>query len=273
MPLYKGSTRTVVIQSLNSDGSANTVTVPTCQVSYDGGAFAGAGTPTHVGNGAWKLSLALGGDVVVLTATGSGLIPAQREFYTEADYTAARAPKLDNLDAAVSSRSTLTAAQVDTQLSTSHGSGAWGGSGGTGLTIADVQTALTNQGYTTTLAGNLATRIDATIGSRLAASAYAAPPTAAAVATQVDTTLSVSHGSGAWGGSGGSALTKADLQAIPIGGGDLYGVFVAIASILAGAASKPSATGNTVTFKGFQESADRVTATADPSTRTITILP
>lgn len=35
---------------------------------------------------------------------------------------------VDNLDAAVSSRSTLTAGQVDTQLSGTHGSGSWGGS-------------------------------------------------------------------------------------------------------------------------------------------------
>jgi len=39
------------------------------------------------------------------------------------DYTAARAAKLDNLDAAVSTRPT--AAQIDEQLSDSHGAGSW----------------------------------------------------------------------------------------------------------------------------------------------------
>lgn len=40
--------------------------------------------------------------------------------------------RLANLDATVSSRSTLTAAQVDTQLSASHGAGTWGAGGNGG---------------------------------------------------------------------------------------------------------------------------------------------
>jgi hypothetical protein len=40
-------------------------------------------------------------------------------------YTAARAVKLDELDAAVSSRSSHTAADVDTELSGTHGAGSW----------------------------------------------------------------------------------------------------------------------------------------------------
>lgn len=47
---------------------------------------------------------------------------------TNQGYTAARAPNLDNLDAAVSSRSSHTAVDVDTQLSGTHGAGSWEGS-------------------------------------------------------------------------------------------------------------------------------------------------
>jgi hypothetical protein len=47
-----------------------------------------------------------------------------------------------------------TAPEIDAQLSTAHGPGAWDATGG-GITITDVQTALTNQGYTTGRAANL----------------------------------------------------------------------------------------------------------------------
>lgn len=53
------------------------------------------------------------------------------------------------------------------------------------------------------------------VNTRLAATDYTAPPTAAAIAAQVDTTLSTSHGDGQWDavGSGGSGgMTLADLQ-------------------------------------------------------------
>jgi hypothetical protein len=70
-----------------------------------------------------------------------------------------------------------TAADIDTQLSASHGAGAWdavGAGGGGGLTITDVQTALTNQGYTTARAG-LLDNADTLVSSRLAAADYTAP--------------------------------------------------------------------------------------------------
>lgn len=54
-------------------------------------------------------------------------------------------------------------------------------------------------------------RIDATTSSRLAASSYVSPPSASTIATQVDITLSGSHGSGDWGpgtsGTGAYTLT------------------------------------------------------------------
>lgn len=46
---------------------------------------------------------------------------------TAQGYTAARAPNLDNLDAAVSTRSSHSASDVDTTLSASHGAGNWEG--------------------------------------------------------------------------------------------------------------------------------------------------
>jgi hypothetical protein len=65
-----------------------------------------------------------------------------------------------------------TAADIDTQLSGSHGAGDWGG----GLTITDVQTALTNQGYTTGRAAKL-DNADVATSTRLATAGYTAPPT------------------------------------------------------------------------------------------------
>jgi len=57
--------------------------------------------------------------------------------------------------------------------------------------------------------GLTASNLDATISSRLPTSSYSAPPSAATIATQVDTTLTASHGSGSWssGGSGSGAYT------------------------------------------------------------------
>lgn len=79
-----------------------------------------------------------------------------------------------NIDAAISSRSSHSAADVDTTLTASHGAGAWTTADLSGvlsaiaalndISIADVQTALTNQGYTSLRAGNL-DNLDATISS------------------------------------------------------------------------------------------------------------
>lgn len=114
MPIYKNvALPNVAFQSLTTSGAANTSTTPTVTVSKDGGAPASAtNSPSHVGNGHWKISLTqteMNADVVVVTATASGCVPAQREIYTEADYSSTRA---GYLDAAVSSRSTYAGADT-----------------------------------------------------------------------------------------------------------------------------------------------------------------
>lgn len=89
--------------------------------------------------------------------------------------------RVANLDAPVSSRlagsayaAAPSAAAIDSQLSTSHGSGAWGGGTGSGLTQADVQAAMTTQGYTTARAVKL-DALDAPVSTRLATAGYTAP--------------------------------------------------------------------------------------------------
>lgn len=58
-------------------------------------------------------------------------------------------------------------------------------------------------------AGNLVgNHLDVAVGTRLDASAYSAPPTASAIAAQVDTTLTSAHGAGAWGSAGGLTLQQ-----------------------------------------------------------------
>ena len=88
--------------------------------------------------------------------------------------------ELKNLDATVSSRSTVTTAQVN----------------------AEVDTALADAGVTTTVTG----RIDAAVSSRLAAADYAAAPTAADVADAVWDEASADHVAV---GSTGAALAAA----------------------------------------------------------------
>jgi hypothetical protein len=362
MAIYKNTSKRIAFGSLTTAGAANTATTPTVTVSLDGAAPTTAtNTPTHLGSGQWTIVLTaaeMNADLVAVTATGTGLVPAYREFYTEADwtsakagfldaaisgvaaavwaagtrtltsfgtlaadvwaaatrtitggtigtytgntpqtgdafvrlgapagashaadvaavkadtgglrtdYTTARAGKLDNLDQPVGTRSTYaggavasvtgavgsvsgdvggkvlgggaaviagdgvraasvtadvgitqagadrvwastartltaftfsvtasavtdkagytlavappTAADIDTQLSGSHGAGAWdavGAGGGGGLTITDVQTAMTNQGYTTVRAG-LLDNADIATSTRLADADYTAP--------------------------------------------------------------------------------------------------
>jgi hypothetical protein len=110
MSIQKGVSRTITFGSLTTAGAANTSTTPTTVVDKDGGGQnATTNSPTHQGNGSWKITLTSGemtADLVSFTATGTGLVPTYRELYTEADYTTARAVKLDDLDAAISTRST-----------------------------------------------------------------------------------------------------------------------------------------------------------------------
>lgn len=116
-----------------------------------------------------------------------------------ADYTAARAAKLDNLDATVSSRSTVTTAQVN----------------------AEADQALVDAGVTTTVTG----RIDVAVSSRLASGSYTAPPTVAAVADAVWDEATTGHTTG---GTFGEQV-KTDIDAILDDTGT-SGVVVATAS-------------------------------------------
>ena len=108
MPIYRNQSRTITLQSLTTSGAPNTTTLST-QYSIDGAAFANtSNSPVHVSSGCWRLALSaseMNGDVVTILGTASGCVPAQREIYTESDWTASRALKQDNLDATVSSRS------------------------------------------------------------------------------------------------------------------------------------------------------------------------
>jgi hypothetical protein len=180
-----------------------------------------------------------------------------------------RAANLDRLDANVSgipaavwgsATRTLTAfaftvavdnnaiaTAVDSLLTTNHGTGAWGGgTSGAGITIADVQTALTNQGFTTARATKL-DNLDVAVSTRStyaggAVASVTAPVTVGgyslnqdpatqvwgaptrtltafgftvavnntAIATAVDTQLTTSHGAGSW--QPGTGITIADVQ-------------------------------------------------------------
>ena len=105
MPIYKNVQRLVTFQSLTTAGAANTGTTPACTVSLDGGTAASCtNSPSHVGNGNWKITLTaseMNADQVTLVATAASCVPAQREFYPEADYTSTVAGRID---AAITSR-------------------------------------------------------------------------------------------------------------------------------------------------------------------------
>lgn len=66
-----------------------------------------------------------------------------------------------------------------------------------------------------TVLNAIAANADAKVSTRLASADYTTPPTAAAIATQVDTTLTGSHSAGSWGTADTSALaTSASLAAM-----------------------------------------------------------
>lgn len=188
---------------------------------------------------------------------------------TAQGYTVARAGNLDNLDATVSTRSTHSAADVDTVLTGTHGAGSWASDSDTDwsaaereqirdalgvagtktaatggqlqdvltdtaaidgrlpsdpadesnqlaqhtatqaaiaglndLSQADVQTALTAQGYTVARAGNL-DNLDTLISSRSGHSA-----------ADVDTVLSGTHGAGAWSSDSDTDWSTAEREQI-----------------------------------------------------------
>jgi hypothetical protein len=106
MALYKGVSKRTAFGSITTAGAANTTVTPAVVLSLDGGSQTSAtNAPTHLGNGHWVLVLTateMNADLIALVATGTGLIPSFREFYTESDWTSAKAALVD---ASINSRS------------------------------------------------------------------------------------------------------------------------------------------------------------------------
>lgn len=128
---------------------------------------------------------------------------------TNQGYTAARASNLDNLDAAVSSRSSHSAADVDTTLTGSHGAGSWATATGFSThSAADAADAVWDEDIvvahgTGDTAGLLLRALGALISQRannptLHALLNIPDSPGSFLAAAVDTELSANHGAGLW---------------------------------------------------------------------------
>jgi hypothetical protein len=158
MPIYKAATKLVLFQSLNTDGTPNTATTPTIKLSLDGGAQATAtNAPSHLGLGQWKVALTAGemtADVVGVSHSGTGIVAGTILIYTEADYSLARAGKLDDLDATISSRSTFNGGAVASVT------GAVGSV--TGLTVSNLDATISSRSV---FAGGAVSSVTGSVGS------------------------------------------------------------------------------------------------------------
>jgi hypothetical protein len=179
--------------------------------------------------GAWDLAISghttAGTTGAALSAAGSAGDPWSTPL--PGAYGAGTAGNLigNRLDAAVSTRSSHTAANVwGVARSGNQGAGTFGeyldAATSTRSTYAGGDTA----GTTTLLARLTAGRatgldnLDAAVSTRLAAADYAAAPSAATIATQVNATLGGTHGTGSWAAADVSALaTAAALTAVAAG--------------------------------------------------------
>jgi hypothetical protein len=108
------------------------------------------------------------------------------------DYTTGRAGNLDDLDATISSRSTLNASQIDSELSGVHGTGSWGS-----VSVGAIDTQLSGSHgagswQTSTLSA-------AQINTQLSGSHGTGSWENDITTSQIDAELSGVHGSGAWG--------------------------------------------------------------------------
>src|SRR5689334_22336027 len=87
MSLKKNAQRQVVFTMKDTAGAAVTGLTPTCQVSKDGGAFAGcSNSPAEVSAGWYKITLTateMNADAVAFKATGSGAVQFDQVVYTE----------------------------------------------------------------------------------------------------------------------------------------------------------------------------------------------
>jgi len=185
-------------------------------IDKDGaGQVAATNAPTGQGNGAWKIALTaseMTADLVVLTATGAGLVPSYREFYTEADYTPARGSNLDHLDVAISTRSTYAGADTPgtgTLLGRIPGTIAVDGSGFTSLgdsRLANLNVAVSTRAASTDL-DSLATTVDAIpTASQIAADILVTP--SQKIVTDANGYVTTSNPA-----TGGSSVTEATIWA------------------------------------------------------------
>jgi len=151
-----------------------------------------------------------------------------------------------------------------------------------GTTSLLTRLSATRAGYLDNLSG----------GAVMLASSYAAPPSAAAIATQVDTTLSGTHGAGSWATATGfstldaagvraavglaaanldtqldalptASEAAAQVAAIDIDGKTLQAAFRIICAAAAGLAS--GAGTSSETYKGLDQSTTRLVVVADAS--------
>lgn len=113
MAVYKNVSRTIGFSLVNTDGTANTSATPTCSVAQDTGNYAACAnsavrkTLSAAATNGFHLVLTsteMNADLVKVMITATGCVPVEMNLYPEADYTSARAVKVDNLDAAVTTR-------------------------------------------------------------------------------------------------------------------------------------------------------------------------
>lgn len=110
MAIPRGVSRRVQVQLTTTALAAYTGAAPTVVVTKDGGAqVAATNAATHKGGGQWELVLTaaeMTADEVTAQFTAATVVPVVVSLYPEADLTPARAAKLDNVDAAITSRAT-----------------------------------------------------------------------------------------------------------------------------------------------------------------------
>lgn len=105
-------------------------------------------------------------------------------------------------------------------------------------------------------AGEALGRVDVLVSSRLAALSYTAPPTAGAVATAVDTTLSAAHGGGSWATATGFAQAGDPMT---LTSGERTAIATAVNTTLGGA----HGSGSWTTATGFAVPGSPMALTSD----------
>ena len=191
---FAGANIDAAISSRSSHSAADVDTVLTA--SHGAGSWAGAATAPQVIRDAMKLAPTAG-------APAAGSIDAHLDT-VEADTSTMEPLVSTNLNATVSSRSSHSAADVDTTLSASHGAGSW--LSATGFAVAgDAMDLVVDAVDASAVAATGAAEIrDAILTD---ATPFAGADIDAAIssrsshsASDVDTVLTASHGAGSWAG-------------------------------------------------------------------------